>query len=541
MSDIDLYRPTLPTTFGSASWATMRDLRQHGMLDPTKGKNMGPIIGCLTPAEIGGRDLLNIYAPGEGNILTAAPTRAGKGRGQVITNLLGWPGSAVVVDIKGENWDRTAGWRQQNGHRVIRFAPFEQGSAKWNPIDALNYGCADEPNQPSRQEHARYLANLMIVPNPKAHDPYWDNAAKTLLQGLMMFVATAPVDAPISITDKISVRVQERTMAEVRRLLTQEPIAFKNTMAAMAQSPESWVRETAGTMFQMEAAREQSASVKSVLMEHTTVWSYKRVQDAMSTTTFSFSQLRGERPTTIYLVIPFEALHEYRILLRVMIGWCMRELRYTWSEQEDEKRPPVLFFLDEFPQLAHMQPIEEALLYIGAYGVKLWFFIQDFSMLQQHYEKTWRQFIANCATRCFFGVSDMETAKIVSEMSGAATVRNRSYQAGTNESDSVSHSTTEGTGKQSGESLTGVLDFGWNWGRNSFSSRTFTSNRTSGTSFTSTLGYIGRPLFMPDEILRMPFGSMIALPRGMAAIRGQLRFWDEDVTGLRRRGMIPPP
>jgi type IV secretion system protein VirD4 len=214
----------------------------------------------------------------------------------------------------------------------------------------------------------------------------------------------------------------------------------------------------------------------------------------------------------------------------------MREVRQTWSRLEDEKRPPVAFFLDEFPQLGYMQPIEDALAYIGSYGVKFWFFVQELSQLQKHYKDTWRSFIGNCGMRCFFGISDLDTAKMISEMSGSATVKNRSYQAGVNESDTVSDSTTTGSSSSSGWS-------GWtsNSSSGSSSSRTFTTSRTTGSSFNATLAYIGRPLFMPDEVLRMPFGSMIALPRGMPAIRGQLRFWDEDIEGLRPRAMIPPP
>ena len=39
-----------------------------------------------------------------------APTRSGKGVGLVVPTLLTWPGSAVIHDIKGENWEVTAGW-----------------------------------------------------------------------------------------------------------------------------------------------------------------------------------------------------------------------------------------------------------------------------------------------------------------------------------------------------------------------------------------------------------------------------------------------
>jgi type IV secretory pathway TraG/TraD family ATPase VirD4 len=529
----DLYRPKLPSTFGSAPWATMSDVRHAGALERARGKDAGPIIGCLTPAEVGGRDIHYLFANGETSMASFGPAGSGKTSGQIITNLLCWPGSAVVLDIKGEIYQRTAGWREANGHRIVAFRPFEQRSARWNPIDHINDGCDNTPNHPRRQESSRYLANLGITVNPNAKEPYFDNAAKSLMQMATLFVATAPLEDGI---------VRERTMAEVLRLVAQqEPLEFKKTLAAMAKSPEDMVRQGACTMLHMEAAREQSAGVKTVLMEHMGIWGYRRVQEATSATDFSFKELRmrGEdaKPTTVYIIIPPEALSEYRVLLRVMIGACVRELRETWSAAVDDIRPPVMLFLDEFPQLHHMEPIEDALLYMRSYACRFWFYCQSLYDLQRHYPDSWRGFIANCGTRCFFGVSDIETAKLVSEMSGMSTVTNRSYQFGVNESDTHSNSSTSGSGSSS---TSGPGWFNSSSGSSSFSSTTVTDSRTVGSSLSSTQAYVGRPLIMPDEILRMPYGSMIALVKGMPAMRSQLRFWHQDPE-FRQRGMIPPP
>jgi type IV secretion system protein VirD4 len=511
----------MPTTFGTADWATPLDYRAAGRFSPGKGRKMGPIIGCLTPAEIGGREILNVYAPGEGHLNSIARPAAGKSRGQAILNMLWWPGSAIVLDIKDEIFERTAGWRRSAGQRILRWAPYKLGSARWNPIFALNDGCGDAPNEPRRQENTRYLADLMITPNPHAKDPYWDNAAKSLLRTLMLFVATAPLDGP----------VKERTMAQVYRLLAeQDPVHFKNTLATMARSPEEWVRQGACTMLHMESAREQSASVKTVLLEHLSTWSLKRIQDVTSESDFTFRELRDETPTTIYISTPPEEIANYRPLLRVMTGWAVRVLRESWSPVRDEGRPPCLALLDEFPQLHYMAAIEDSLLYIRSYGVKYWFFVQSLNDLKRHYPDTYRSFISSCQTS-FYGVADIETAKLVSEMSGTSTVRNRSYHTNTNESSTASDSHTSGSNSSSGAG-------GWSSG--SFSSRTLTTSRTVGSSFGTTLGFVGRPLCMPDEVLRMPFGSLISFAPGMPPMRGQLRFWDEDPE-FNRRGMMTPP
>ena len=87
-------------TYGSARWATPVEIRGAGLLGPD-----GVVLGRLD------RDYLRHDGPE--HVLCFAPTRSGKGVGLVVPSLLTWPGSAIVHDIKGENWTLTAGFRAQ--------------------------------------------------------------------------------------------------------------------------------------------------------------------------------------------------------------------------------------------------------------------------------------------------------------------------------------------------------------------------------------------------------------------------------------------
>ena len=64
--------------------------------------------------------------------LCFAPTRSGKGVGLVVPTLLTWPGSAIVHDIKSENWTVTAGWPARFD-RVLKFDPTSPDSDAYNP------------------------------------------------------------------------------------------------------------------------------------------------------------------------------------------------------------------------------------------------------------------------------------------------------------------------------------------------------------------------------------------------------------------------
>jgi type IV secretion system protein VirD4 len=76
---------------------------------------------------------------GPEHVLCFAPTRSGKGVGLVVPTLLTWPGSCIVHDIKGENWNLTSGFRARHG-RVLLFDPTNAKSAAYNPLLEVRRG-----------------------------------------------------------------------------------------------------------------------------------------------------------------------------------------------------------------------------------------------------------------------------------------------------------------------------------------------------------------------------------------------------------------
>src|SRR3546814_8835492 len=92
-----------------------------------------------------------------------APTRSGKGVGLVVPTLLGWTGSAVIHDIKGENWTLTAGFRARFSHCLL-FNPTDAASAKYNPLLEVRRGENEVREVQNRsEEHTSELQSLMRV------------------------------------------------------------------------------------------------------------------------------------------------------------------------------------------------------------------------------------------------------------------------------------------------------------------------------------------------------------------------------------------
>ena len=124
------------TTYGSARWAETREIREAGLL----GED-GVLLGRWRG------DYLRHDGPE--HVLCFAPTRSGKGVGLVVPTLLTWPGSAIVHDIKGENWTLTAGWRARFG-RVLLFDPT---NAEQRCLQSSSGGAARRMGSARRPEH----------------------------------------------------------------------------------------------------------------------------------------------------------------------------------------------------------------------------------------------------------------------------------------------------------------------------------------------------------------------------------------------------
>ena len=380
-----LYLMPKSDTYGSAEFATESELRHAGLR-----KQRGLIIG---------KDrwgLLRFNRPG--HLLTFAPTRSGKGVGCVIPNLLDHRWSAVVTDIKGENFQTTAEWRATQGP-VHALAPFSRGmsTSRFNPLDFVRVGTPEEVDD------AAMMAELLVV--PKGGDTFWDSEAQNLIATLILYVAH-------------EMPRERRNLYEVWSLLMRDEPAFRNMMVEIADSEHQTLRRLAQGFLQKEE-RERSGVV-STAQTHMKIWKSPLLAAATEESDFRLEDLR-RRPTTLYIIVPPELLEVYRPFVRLIVGLAMAAMTRT-HEGNGGHGDRVLFLLDEVAALGHMPTIESGIGYLAGYDVTLWLFFQDLDQLQKTYPK-WRSIISNCNVRQAFGVSDYVTAYELSLMLGQRTVR----------------------------------------------------------------------------------------------------------------------
>jgi len=163
----------------SARWATGEDIRETGLLDASEGV----YVGGWKPKRWS--HLHYLRHDGPEHVLVFAPTRSGKGVSLVIPTLLAWNDSAVIYDIKGENWAKTAGFRSQQGHICFRFCPVEQSyGSRFNPLAEVRL--FTDRDVSDAQNIAEILGRTHGQHTPS--DPHWQDTGVSIICGMILHV-----------------------------------------------------------------------------------------------------------------------------------------------------------------------------------------------------------------------------------------------------------------------------------------------------------------------------------------------------------------
>lgn len=380
--------------FGDARWAYDGEIRQADLL------NSG---GILLGAK-GGTYLRNDEP---GHVLVAAPTRSGKGVGIVVPNLLSWPGSVIVLDIKHENHEITSGFRKKHGQKVFKWSPadLDGRSHRFNFLDAIT----DDPAH--RVSEIQQLASILLAdPGPGA-DPMWTDEARNLFLGIVLYVLDTP-DIPHTLGEVYRTMNTNQDLGEVCEHLVETRGDELHPACVMALNN-----------FAKKAAKERSG-VKSNLTASLNFWANPVVDAATSASDFDLRDLR-RKPMSIYVAIKKNQLQTFSRLLNLFFQQATNILQRDLPGQEEPY--PVLMLIDEFAALGRMDVVANSLADIGGYGVRMVNILQGLGQLDQLYTHQGRESILqNSAIQVFFAANDDTTANYVSNRLGFKTIKTES-------------------------------------------------------------------------------------------------------------------
>lgn len=358
------------------------------------------------------------------HVVTVAGSRGGKSSCLLIPNLKLYPESALVIDPKGELARETAAYRSRVlGHDVHVLDPWnvtklpDKLRSNFDPLGEL---LADRANL---IDNADLIADALIIPS--GNDPHWSDAARALLRALILWLALGPRSDGVSLAylpELIAGLASERPKAEGGDDSLLDQLATLNVGDAPQGQGEaiSIIRNQAAMM--LGTNDRERASIFSSARTQLAFLESPALAANLKTSDLRLAHLK-EKPTTIYLCMPATRMSTHNRWLRMIVNLAVAALEDTPTRKNDDDSDvdPVLFILEEFAALGHMQALEQAVAYLGGFGVKLWTVLQDLTQLQRHYKDSWETFLANAGVLQAFSISDMTTCKYLSERIGETT------------------------------------------------------------------------------------------------------------------------
>ncbi|WP_315750731.1 MULTISPECIES: conjugal transfer protein TraG [unclassified Bradyrhizobium] len=452
-------------TYGSARWATLKEISAAGLLGAD-----GVVLGRHADRYL--------RHDGPEHVLCFAPTRSGKGVGLVVPTLLTWSGSCIVHDIKGENWQLTAGFRARHG-RVLLFDPTNARSAAYNPLLEVRRGEWEVRD-------VQNVADVLVDPEGSLERRnHWEKTSHALLVGAILHVLYAEPD---------------KTLAGVANFLSDPRRPIDVTLRAMMTSahlgdagPHPVIASAAREL--LNKSENERSGVLSTAMSFLGLYRDPVVAQVTRRCDWRIRDLvAGERPTTLYLVVPPSDISRTKPLVRLILNQIGRRL--TEDLQARERRHRLLLMLDEFPALGRLDFFESALAFMAGYGLKSFLIAQSLNQIEKAYGAN-NAILDNCHVRVSFATNDERTAKRVSDALGTATeMRAMKNYAGHRLSPWLGHLMV---------------------------SRQETA----------------RPLLTPGEVMQLPGDDELVLVSGVPPIRGKKARYFADPR-LVDRGLPPP-
>ncbi|MCA1408597.1 conjugal transfer protein TraG [Ensifer sp. IC3342] len=376
-------------TYGSARWAEREEIERAGLLGDD-----GVVLGRYEDAYL--------RHDGAEHVLCFAPTRSGKGVGLVVPTLLTWPGSAIVHDIKGENWELTAGFRARHG-RVLLFDPTNPNSAAYNPLLEVRKGEWEVRD-------VQNVADVLVDPEGSLEKRnHWEKTSHSLLVGAILHVLYAEKD---------------KTLAGVAAFLSDPRRPIETTLSAMMTSQH--LGEKGPHPVIASAAREllnksdnERSGVLSTAMSFLGLYRDPVVAAVTRRCDWRIADIVGEeKPATLYLVVPPSDISRTKPLVRLVLNQIGRRL--TEDLHARDQRHRMLMMLDEFPALGRLDFFESALAFMAGYGIKAFLIAQSLNQIEKAYGPN-NSILDNCHVRVSFATNDERTGKRVSDSLGTAT------------------------------------------------------------------------------------------------------------------------
>lgn len=389
---------------GAARFATTAEVSRASLLGSKQSQGPAILVGRFGPRFLA--------LPGQLSVMLSAPTRSGKGVGVVIPNLLNWPDSVVVLDIKGENFAVTAGYRATHGQAVYAFSPFDEQarSHRWNPLGTVR-------TSPLHRVGDLLAIGQVFFPadgTSTSSEAFFNDQARNLFLGLGLYLLETP-ELP-------------RTIGEMLRQSSGKGQPLKDHLAAVIRQRQEHgnplTDECADALLRLLSNSENTlSSIVATFNAPLVIFADAVVDAATSADEFQLEDVRRRR-MSVYVRIPPNRLASARPLLNLFFSQLVSLNTRVLPEQDRSLSVQCLLVNDEFAAMGRVGVISTAAAFLAGYNLRLLTVVQAMSQLDAVYgEKEARTFATNHGLQILYAPREQRDADEYSAMLGHFTER----------------------------------------------------------------------------------------------------------------------
>lgn len=433
------------TSHGTARWANLDDLDELKVLQKeySDGVVLGEVNGIINDHEIINKlKVINKYKiidNSNTHIALIAPTRAGKGVGVIIPTLLNWLASTIVLDLKKENYVKTAGFREKVlKHKVLKFAPHDENSCSYNPLAQIRLKTKYE------YVDTQIIADILTDPGEKGNKDHWITQATALLVAVILHVCyEKDKQGEVASLGHVMDFFNDPSKPILNRIL--ELMTYQHTdnseffYSIYDSSQNKGVNPGTHPIVARTAAEiinkdpKESSGIISSCITAITLYKDPIIRKNTTAVDFKINDLMNDKtPVDLYVVIEAASISVLSPLVRILISQIIGILCPRMDNpNKSPHKHKLLLMLDEFPAFGKIPLLEKALAYIAGYGMKAVIIAQGINQLTQAYGDK-NMILENCSTAVFYTpqATDKNTAELISSLLGKKTikVKNKSFK-----------------------------------------------------------------------------------------------------------------
>ena len=351
--------------------------------------------------------------------------------------------SVFITDPKGEIFNTTSEMFKNNGYEVKtldfrhpelsnhfnilepiikefeKYMEYEKKSeSSKNKKDKVKFNNLAMTSYAETNRLITSLSIMVMQEKTQQKDPFWNNSAKNLLEGLIGFFLEEYKDGKI--------KREQITMTSIRKFQNSSMQEKNFTKFKIYVDKKEYGNKSKDSLTSILSASENTyKSITAVFGEKMALFDDINVANVTSNSDFDFDLL-GKKPTALYIIVPDED-KTYFTLVTIIVGLLYRELVKLANLQSNKKLPTQIdWILDEFANCPPLADIEAIVSVARSRGMRFHFFIQSFSQLDNVYGKDVAQIILDNCGLIYLKTNTQDTAEAISKRLGKKTIESNS-------------------------------------------------------------------------------------------------------------------